>query len=189
VEEVERIVVMGGPMSVHDDAEFSWLAAEKAFLREAAARGTAILGVCLGAQLLAEVLGGEVTRNPEREIGWFPIERLPGAEAHPLGACFPATCSVFHWHGETFSLPPEATALLRSTGCAQQGFAWGERVLGLQFHLETTVESAAALVANARADLAPGRFVQQEGALLADSAAHAASVHRILDRVLTRLFG
>ncbi|MDE3084933.1 MAG: type 1 glutamine amidotransferase [Verrucomicrobiota bacterium] len=187
VETVDWLVVMGGPMSVNDEATLPWLRIEKAFIAQAIARGATVLGVCLGAQLIAAALGGKVTRNREREIGWFPITRTAAAETHPLGRCFPTQAEVFHWHGETFSLPAGATHLLRSAACEHQACAVGERVLGLQFHLETTVESARALIDNAGDDLKPGPFVQTPTALLG-SPGHFEKVHSILDHVLSALW-
>jgi len=159
-ESFDGLIIMGGPMSVHDETDHPWLRAEKEAIRQAIAHGKVVLGICLGAQLIAEVLGGEVTRNPEREIGWFPIERTPDAAAHPLGGVLPHHERVFHWHGETFSIPAGASLLSRSAACAHQAFAMGVRVLALQFHLETTEESAKAMTEHCAADLTPGSFVQ-----------------------------
>ena len=184
VENFDGLIVMGGPMSVHDEAAHPWLRAEKEAIRQAIAQGKVVLGICLGAQLIAEVLGGEVMRNPEREIGWFPIERTLDAAAHPLGAILPHQEPVFHWHGETFSIPAGATLLSRSTACAHQAFAMGDRVLGLQFHLETTAESAVAMVEHGAADLAPGAYVQTAAEITGSTAPYARindAMARLLD--------
>ncbi len=187
VETVDWLVVMGGPMSVNDEATLPWLGPEKAFIARAIQRGATVLGVCLGAQLIADVLGGKVTRNREREIGWFPVTHAAGAEKHPLGSCFPAQAEVFHWHGETFSLPAGAAHLLRSAACEHQAFAVGDRVLGLQFHLEMTAASARALVENAGDDLKPGPFVQDAAIMLAEPDRFGRA-NKILDRVLSALW-
>ena len=118
----DRMVVMGGPMGVHDEQEHPWLAPEKAFLRRVVDAGKSIVGVCLGAQLLANVLGARVYRNPHREIGWFPIELTAAGTADPVFGPLAPGLSVYHWHGDTFDLPPEAVHLARSAGCAQQAF-------------------------------------------------------------------
>lgn len=186
-ESVDALIVMGGPMSVHDELDFRWLRAEKAFISLMIQRNTPVLGICLGAQLIAEVLGARVSRNREREIGWFPVLRLPDAEIHPLGACFPREAEVFHWHGETFSLPPGAVRLLHSAACDNQAFAFGRSVLGLQFHLETTEESARELIAHASRDLAPGPFVQNKAEMLS-ATGHFARLTPLLERVLTAMF-
>lgn len=181
------LVVMGGPMGVHDEAELTWLSGEKAFLRETIAAGKTILGICLGAQLLAEVLGARVYRNREKEVGWFPIE-LTGAakESGPL-AQLPDRLTVYHWHGDTFELPAGAAHLARSEGCAHQAFLWGGRVLGLQFHLESTPASVRALVAHCADDIVPARYVQSAEAMLAAGADDYARIHDALTGILDRL--
>jgi len=186
--QVDWVIVMGGPMSVHDEARYPWLRAEKAFLREAIARGKSVLGVCLGAQLIAHVLGARVYPNPEKEIGWHPITAVPvtaGASAFRL----PQEQEAFHWHGETFDLPPGSVHLARSAACENQAFQVGEKVIGLQFHLETTVDSARALVTNCRADLQTGPWVQCEEAILAASAERYRAANALMEQVLLYLAG
>src|SRR5262245_10782835 len=130
VDDFDLLVVMGGPMSVNDETEHPWLVAEKRLVREAIDRGRAVVGVCLGAQVIASALGCRVYRSDEREIGWFPIRgaRTRGAEApppHVMG--WPDTLTVFHWHGETFDLPAGAVLLASSEGCVNQAFQIGDR--------------------------------------------------------------
>lgn len=166
------LIVMGGPMGVHDEAEFPWLAREKRALREALDRGAAVLGVCLGAQLLAHVLGAEVRPNGQKEIGWFPVELSPAARAAWPGKAFPDRFVPFHWHGDTFAIPAGAVPLGSSSACANQGFLWGERALGLQFHPEVTPASLEALIREcgdelALAGTARGRSVQDADSLRA----------------------
>jgi GMP synthase-like glutamine amidotransferase len=169
-EALDWLVVLGGPMSVHDESSHAWLAPEKQLVRRCIERGRTVLGICLGAQLVAEALGAAVTRNREKEIGWFPIERVAGAEASRFGRALPPSAVAFHWHGETFGLPPGAIHLARSEACECQAFAFGDRVLALQFHLETTPAAALALVDHCKDELVPGRFVQTPEAMLADAA-------------------
>jgi GMP synthase-like glutamine amidotransferase len=183
----DALVVMGGPMGVHDEARYAWLAAEKRLVRDAIDAGKVVLGVCLGAQLVAASLGAAVRRNPEREIGWFAVEPAGAAGASAFAALFSRPLEVFHWHGDTFGLPAGAVHLARSEACANQAFAVGERVLGLQFHLETTPESARALIENCRDELTPGRFVQSEREMLA-SAERFARINRVMEQVLEVLF-
>jgi GMP synthase-like glutamine amidotransferase len=182
-EAYDWLFVMGGPMNADDEARHPWLADEKRALERAIAAGRRVLGVCLGAQVLARVLGAEVTRNREREIGFFPIERAPGAERSAVGRTLPARAEVFHWHGDTFALPDGAVRLAASAGCDEQGFVWDDRVLALQFHLELTPDALRALVEQCGDELAPGRFVQTREALLAGDA-RLAGMQPLLERLL-----
>jgi GMP synthase-like glutamine amidotransferase len=131
------LALMGGPMSVNDD--LPWIAQVIRLIRSAADTGVPVVGHCLGGQLIAKALGGVVTRNPVREIGWGAVDVIPGAESeHWFGADLTAF-EAFHWHGETFSIPPGATRLASSPHCANQAFALGPH-LGLQCHVEMTPE-------------------------------------------------
>jgi GMP synthase-like glutamine amidotransferase len=186
VSEIDWLVVMGGPMNVNDEAEHPWLVAEKRFIAEAIGSMKTVLGVCLGSQLIASALGARVFPNREREIGWFPIEPVPGAASSPFADLFRAPREVFHWHGQTFDLPPRATWLAKSAACAHQAFSIGDRVLGLQFHAEFTPESAHALAERFPSELAPARFVQPADEFLRDESRFR-RVHRVMDAILDRL--
>lgn len=166
-DEVDFLVIMGGPMSANDDDQWPWLAAEKKFIREYLRRNKRALGICLGAQLIADALGAAVRKNPVKEIGWFPVEGLPQSVSDSFR--FPAVFRAFHWHGETFDIPAGAAHLARSKACENQAFQWGASVIGLQFHLEMTPEAARDLVSNGRAELTPSTYVQSEAALLSAS--------------------
>ena len=146
IDELDFVVVMGGPMDADDEVASPWLHAEKHFLVEAIAAGKLVLGVCLGAQIVAEVLGGTVKRNPEREIGWFSVELTPSGRAEPLFAELPDTMVVGQWHGDTFDLPAALEPLMSSEACRNQAFVFDGRVVGLQFHLEWTQESLDLLI-------------------------------------------
>jgi len=133
---------MGGPMSVNDP--LPWIESVCALIRGAVARDVPVIGHCLGGQLMSKALGGEVTRNPVREIGWGTADGEDNAIArHWLGSFAGNPGTVFHWHGETFSIPPGATRLLASTHCANQMFAIGPH-LAMQCHVEMTPEMIAA---------------------------------------------
>lgn len=163
-EQIDLLIIMGGPMSVNDEERFPWLRIEKQFIREMIKSGRAVLGICLGAQLIASALGESVYPNRRKEIGWFPVEGV--AQKDKTVFSFPRQVEVFHWHGETFDLPEGAVLLAKSEACQNQAFQIGRAVIGLQFHLETTPESAQAIVTNCRAELLPSKFVQPEVAIL-----------------------
>ena len=152
-EECEFVVIMGGPMNVYEDEKYPWLKPERTFLKAALENGAKMLGICLGAQLLADVLGGSVTRNEHREIGFFPVQKEAQANFSRLFKPFPDVLTVLHWHGDTFSIPPGALHAFKSLNCSNQAFAYEERVVGLQFHLETTEESLEALLTNCAEEL------------------------------------
>ena len=165
MDDIDWLIIMGGPMSVNDQETCPWLGAEKAFIAEAIAREKVVLGICLGAQLIASARGARVHRNPQPEIGWFPVERTGRQGARAL----PARADVFHWHGETFDLPEGALGIARSDACENQAFVIGDRVVGFQFHLETTAEAARAMIAACGSELVPGRFIQTEEEILAST--------------------
>jgi GMP synthase (glutamine-hydrolysing) len=158
---VDWLIVMGGPMNIYEYRNHPWLRDEKRFIERVISRDKCVLGVCLGAQLIADVLGARVYQNYEKEIGWFPIQWHSGA-AHlvPHGS---SRLEVFHWHGDTFDIPEGGALLADSEGCRHQGFSYGSNVVGLQFHLEMNASGIEALIEHGRADLtARGRFVQTE---------------------------
>lgn len=185
VEDVEILVVMGGPMNVYDEARYPWLAEEKRFIDRVIAAGRRVLGICLGAQLVADVLGSRVYPNAEKEIGWFPIEATVGASTNSLLATLPQRLEVFHWHGDTFDIPAGAVHIARSAGCAHQAYVYEERVVGLQFHLETTPASARLLIAHCGEEIVGGRYVQTSKLMLEDPRRFA-TINRVMHEMLDR---
>jgi GMP synthase-like glutamine amidotransferase len=136
LESASGLVFMGGPMSANDD--LACLRREVEIIREAAATSLPVLGVCLGAQLIAKAFGARVYRNEVKEIGWYPVYWTGEAAHDGLFAGLPGPATVFHWHGETFDLPSGAVRLSYSDACRNQAFRYGDYIYGLQFHLEVT---------------------------------------------------
>ena len=130
------LVVLGGPMRADDVDRFPNLAVEADLIREALTRGMSVLGICLGAQLLAIALGGGVSPLAEREIGWYDVELTPAGRADPVLSAFADSQPVFQWHEDAIRLPETATLLATSAACPVQAFRYGEQAYGLQFHLE-----------------------------------------------------
>ena len=165
-DKIDLLVVMGGPMGVYDERDYPWLVREKEFLKQAINTGTRVLGICLGAQLIADVLGARVYPNDQKEIGWFPIEGMqtPGK----IGPLLTRAGKVFHWHGDTFDLPAGATHLAKSPACKNQAFSVGDQLLALQFHLETTRNAARALIDNCGHEIVDAPYIQPPHEILTD---------------------
>ena len=183
--DLDLLVIMGGGMSANDEAKLSWLRTEKELIRAAIDENKKVIGVCLGAQLIASALGARVYRNAEKEIGWHPIRGIASSDASVFR--FPSVCDAFHWHGETFDLPPGAVHLAESEACKNQAFQIGARVIGLQFHLETTPETARQFISSGRSDLTPGPYVQSEEEILSAPAEKYRELNGLMARVLSHL--
>lgn len=186
MENLDLIIVMGGPMSVHDEETLTWLRPEKQFICSAIKSGCSVIGICLGAQLIANSLGACVYRNFAKEIGWFPIE---GTQNAADTFRFPQKCTVFHWHGETFDLPSGAIRLAKSTVCENQAFQIGRNVIGLQFHLEMTESDMHAIVDNCSDELIPGPFIQTKDEIQEVKSTVYAEVNRLMHEVLSYVTG
>jgi len=168
IEDIDLLVIMGGPMNIYEQTKYSWLTEEKRFVERAIAAHKRVLGICLGAQLVADVLGARVYANADKEIGWFPVEMTEHAQLSNLFTAFPARIEVFHWHGDTFDIPEGALHVAHSTGCAHQAFVYEERVVGLQFHLETTRASSQQIITHCADEIVEGRYIQTPQAMLGD---------------------
>jgi len=186
INEIDWLIVMGGPMGVHDEHEYPWLADEKRFIEKAIEKDKLVLGICLGAQLIAHVLGARVYANLHKEIGWFPVERTEAATSTSIGRSFSETVEAFHWHGDTFDLPHGAVHLARSANCENQAFVYRQRVVALQYHLETTRHSARALIENCSEELGAGPYVQSAESMMS-SDARFAQINITMEALLDRL--
>lgn len=180
----DMLTAMGGPMSANDEALLDWLTPEIGLVGDAIAAGKTVFGVCLGAQIIAKSLGAKIYAAPAKEIGWLPVQRTEAA--HTLFEGLSRDFIAFHWHGETFDLPEGAVRLARTASTENQAFAIGNKVLGLQFHMEATTDSVNALIENASGDIGDGPYEQKPEAILAGGA-HFASLRSELDRVLDNL--
>jgi len=183
----DRLVIMGGPMNIYEDDRYPWLAGERAFIRRAIASGKSAVGICLGAQLLADALGAKVYRGKYTEIGWLPIRITEEGRKNGLLAGLPSVQMVFHWHGDTFDIPPGALHLARSEGCANQAFLYENRILGLQFHLESTPDTVREILAHCGDELVEGPYIQTQEQIRAAGPARFASINTLLETLLNRL--
>jgi GMP synthase (glutamine-hydrolysing) len=165
VDALDWLMVMGGPMGVGDEQIYPWLRAEQAFIERALQRDIPVLGICLGAQLLASVLGAAVTPNREREIGWFPTRLTPQGRELAVLAGLPREFTAFHWHGDRFDVPSGAIRVATSEVCDNQAFVYRQAV-ALQFHLETQPSNAMDLCAHCGDDLVSAPYVQSAQTML-----------------------
>lgn len=180
------LVFMGGPMSVNDD-HLPWLHAELDLIRQGAARGLPLLGHCLGGQLISKALGGEVGPMPAREIGWHTVERVDNTTGQDWLNGLPARFPAYHWHGEHFTLPNQATLILRSAACTHQAYVVGDNILALQCHVEMTapmVREWAQRYCDELDDPAPS--VQDADTMTTDLAAHITALQHAADVLYTR---
>lgn len=165
---IDWLIIMGGPMNIYEEHKYPWLASEKSYIEQAIAKGKVVLGICLGAQLIADVLGTSIYPNKHKEIGWFPIQKSDDSEASRLADFLPEEIEVFHWHGDTFDTPPGAINIASSAACKNQGFIYDDKVVGLQFHLETTKQNATDLIEHCSSEIVDGPFIQSPAAMLSD---------------------
>lgn len=164
-ETFDVLLVMGGPMNIHEHSIYPWLAKEKSYIGDAIVAGKHVIGVCLGAQLIADALGATVRPGTNKEIGWFPIRP---SEHCPNSLPLPDELRVLHWHGDTFEIPKGAQLIAFSHACKHQGFLYRERVLALQYHLEMTPQCLALLIAACRNELVNAPYIQDADRMLAE---------------------
>ena len=162
----DALIIMGGPMSVNDDLD--WINSELNFISQSIEANKPVLGICLGAQLIAKALGAPVTKNAVKEIGWFDVTRTALAPPkHWAHGVLPETFHPLHWHGDTFAIPQGATQCFRSANCENQAFYYGDNVLGLQFHIEFDHATASRVAEECGEELNHGgEFVQSRAEIL-----------------------
>jgi len=184
---IDWLIVMGGNMSVYEEAQYPWLSEEKQFIRQMIDSNKVVIGICLGSQLIAEVLGARVFPNLKKEIGWFDIFKSKNQELHPIQNIFESEFIVFHWHGDTFDLPLNSKHLFYSKITNNQGFIYNDKVLALQFHLEVTDHTLLEMIENGKSELNMSETIQTEEQILSqrnciDNNNHI--MYKILDYLL-----
>ncbi|WP_218916695.1 type 1 glutamine amidotransferase [Alkaliflexus imshenetskii] len=163
------LIVMGGPMGVYDQQQYPWLTKELEAIKEAIHTGKTVIGICLGSQLIASALGANVYPNRAKEIGWFPVLKTESGKKHRILNGIPDQFTTFHWHGDTFDLPDEATHLLETAACSNQAFLYRERVLGLQFHLEVTPQTISEMTKEGAHELIEDQHIQTAEKITAEA--------------------
>lgn len=154
------LIIMGGPMGLNDKNPEHWLQEERTFIKNAIEANKIVIGICLGAQLIAQILGAKIYANKHKEIGWFPVEKI---KKHEILNGIPDQFQALHWHGDMFDIPKKATHLMKSEGCKNQSFIYNEKVVGLQFHLESTPETLKSMLTHCKQDLeCIGSYIQTE---------------------------
>ncbi len=184
---LDWLVIMGGPMNIYEDKNHPWLQDERRFIRQAISSGKKILGICLGAQFLADALGSPVFSGPCREIGWHPVQMVRFPASSPLFQDFPASFEAFHWHGDTFAVPTHAVPIARSAAYESQAFVYQDRVVGLQFHLESTEESVDLLLQHCREEITDGPFVQDPATIRRLTPVLCPKAQALLEKLLDRM--
>jgi GMP synthase-like glutamine amidotransferase len=180
----DMLIIMGGPMGVYDSDKFDWLAEEVNFIQKCIAGGKPILGICLGAQIIANALGSKVYKGTEKEIGWYPIHFTRAEFPFSL----PETQTVFHWHGDTFDLPEGSELLASSDAVINQGFVYKKNVIALQFHLEMNKESLHKMIDNAGHELQEtGKYIMPESKIISESSNNLESTNQLMSSILTYL--
>lgn len=181
---IQALIILGGPMGVHDEEQFPFLRWEKRIIRAAIDEAVPLLGVCLGAQLIAATLGATVYHGPVKEIGWSPISVTPHGQMDSLLGYLPENATVFQWHGDGFDLPSGAIRLASSVNYENQAFRLGKNIYALQFHLEVTPPMIERWIDVRSKDLAQAPYVSPEK-IRADTQSYAANLKYYGERFLT----
>ncbi len=179
------LFIMGGSMNIYEVDKYPWLAEEKNFIAKAITSKKIVLGVCLGSQLIADVLGGKVSKNRYKEIGWFTVSLTTDAKNSPVFRNLPGKFTAFHWHGDTFKIPPGAARIAQSAGCVNQAFEYGS-VIGLQFHIEYSAESINLMLQNCGNELVDGKYIQKPDEIISQ-VSNAVETQRLLDMLLDNI--
>lgn len=184
--EVDFLVVLGGPQSPLRIDEYPYLQDEINLISRVIKEGKPVIGFCLGSQLIAEALGAQTQRSPEKEVGVFPIQLTQAGQSDPILKHFPTEFDVLHWHHDMPGISEDAVLLAQSAGCPHQSFRVGDRIYGFQFHMEPTKKSIQPLLKNAVDDLTPSKYTQTpEEILSSDFETMNERMKFILDSIVT----
>ncbi len=187
IKDIDGLIIMGGSMSIGDELQYPWLAVEKEYIKQAMAAKLPVLGICMGAQILADLLGAKVYRNENSEIGWFPVQLTNAARQTQLFDVLPDQFNVMHWHGDTFDIPAGAMHLASSLATPNQGFLYQGHVLAMQFHLELKEQDMELMIEYCGNDIEPGEFTQSVEEL-ENSRPEIAINNQWLDQILSAFF-
>ena len=185
--DIDWLIIMGGDMSVNDTKQHPWLKKEKQFIVDCIAQNKTVIGFCLGSQLIANSLGYKVYPNEHKEIGWYPIYKSNKVRVD-LFDNLPEELTVFHWHGETFDLPEEATLIASSEACKNQIFCVYPNIIGFQCHLETNTESLADISGECQGELeTKGKYIQTSDEMVSGLKFYTKPMHSALFGILDKL--
>lgn len=180
--ELDLLLICGGPMGATDEAIYPWIAEEKEFIRAVVEAGKAVLGICLGGQMIASALGAQISTNPQPEIGWYRLT------AHSREDCFQfPEMTVMQWHYQTFALPEGAQLLASTASCPNQAYQIGERVIGLQCHPEMTAEGIRYLITHFPEELKPLPGIQSGADIDAGITQHAVPANAVMAQLVDYL--
>jgi GMP synthase (glutamine-hydrolysing) len=171
----DMLIIMGGPMNVFDFHIHSWMEEEIDWVEGFMEAGKPVLGICLGAQIIAAALGADVYPGEHKEIGWFNLQFLPSLGDFKICKDLPVTRKVFHWHGDTFPIPEGAVRIASSSVFPNQAFIYNRKVFALQFHLEMTPETVAGMVEHCGDELVDGPYIQSEAEILDETCCYTAN--------------
>lgn len=189
VDDIDGLIILGGPMNVYEEEKYPWLKDEKAFIRAVIDAGKPVLGICLGGQLIATVLGSSVKSAPNKEIGWFPVMPTEDAvQVEWFHALMKDNPIVFHLHSDQFEIPEGAVNLAYSTANRNQAYILGDRILGLQFHMEMREEDYDTIYGYVDSELAPGAHIQDKETIKAGFIQYTTALNKFCDTVLTTHF-
>jgi GMP synthase-like glutamine amidotransferase len=162
----DLLIILGGPMSIYEEDKYPWLKVEKKFIASAVEKKKLVLGICLGAELLADALGARVYKNRYKEIGWYPVSLTEAAKDSRVFSRLPRAFTPFHWHEYTFEIPKGCNRVAESAGCKNQAFECEDRLIGLQFHIEPSTEDIKRVISSCGDSIEKGKYVQNPDEML-----------------------